>query len=286
MKLRIITSILTALVALTLSAAVKPASNNARFEGDRCYSFGDYATALKYYQRAYDLDHTNIRAITRMAMMHKRGLGVDRDYTKAMDWYRCAADMGDGSATFNVGLLYLSGDGVDQSYDEAIRWFCKASEQGCADAEYQMGSLYFAGRGVPQDYRIALEWYEKAAERRYLDALVNIGYMCSNGLGCVKDPAIGLQWYLHAAKYGNVVAMRNAGACFMRGEGVDTDTEEGLNWYRKAAAKGDTYSIDFLKSIGKYEETTAPTEEEILPSDEIIEALPALPQPSLPAEQG
>lgn len=249
---RILTTFLSAVFSLAVFAGVDPASDEARFEGDRCYSFGDYETAVKYYQRAVDIDAHNTRALSRMGSMYKRGLGVKRNYKTALDWYMKAAATGDGNAVFNVGIFFLAGQGVKQNTQEAIKWFELASEKGCADADYQMGCLYFSGSHVPQDYRMALDWFQKAAERRYLGALVNIGYMCCNGLGAVKDSAIGVQWYLYAAKYGSAEAMRNLGYCYLTGEGVDANEAEALAWYQKAADLGDEPSKAYLRSIGKY----------------------------------
>lgn len=252
MKTRILSTLFFAAFSLAALAGVNPGSDDARFNGDRCYGFGDYETAVKYYERAVDLDEMNVRALTRLGSMYKRGLGVKRNYKTALNYYMKAAATGDGNAIFNVGTFFLAGQGVKANTNEAMRWFELASEKGCADAEYQMGCLYFTGTGVSLDYNMALEWYKKAAEHRYLSALVNIGYMCCNGLGVVKDAAIGVQWYLHAAKYGSAEAMRNLGFCYSAGEGVDVDEAEGLEWYQKAATLGDRPSIDYLRSIGKY----------------------------------
>lgn len=256
---RILSTICFAFLSLAAFAGIDPASDDARFNGDRCYGFGNFETAVKYYQRAVDIDAKNVRALTRLGSMYKRGLGVKRNYKTALDWYMKAAATGDGNAVFNVGTFFLSGLGVKANTQEAMRWFELASEKGCADADYQLGCLYFAGtNGVPQDYTQALYWYQKAAERRYLAALTNIGYMCCNGLGVVKDSAIGVQWYLYAAKYGSAEAMRNLGYCYMAGDGVDADEAAGIDWYQKAAALGDKPSIAYLRSIGEY---TAPEDQ-------------------------
>ena len=265
---RILSILFCAFCTLMASAGITPESDDARFNGDRCYSFGDYETALKYYQRAVSLDAKNVRAISRIGMMYKRGLGVKRDYKKALDWYAKGAATGDASSIFNVGTFYLAGQGVKRDYEEAMMWFRLASEKGCADADYQMGCLYFSGTGVKQDYREAIDWFQKAADRRYLGALVNIGYMCCNGMGVVKDPVIGVQWYLYAAKYGSAEAMRNLGYCYNLGEGVDADPEESLRWYQEAASHGDQPSIAYLRSIGKYEAPGADYQEVPLVIDE------------------
>lgn len=264
--IRFFSTLLFALFSLASFAGVDPASDDARFNGDRCYGFGDFETAMKYYERAVNIDGNNIRAITRIASMYKRGLGVKRNYKTALDWYMKAASTGDANSIFNVGSFFLAGQGVKRNTEEAMRWFELASEKGCADADYQLGCLYFAGtNGVAQDYNQALYWYQRAAERRYLGALVNIGYMCCNGLGVVKDAAIGVQWYLYAAKYGSAEAMRNLGYCYTTGEGVDgADPAAGLEWYQKAAGLGDQPSKDYLRSIGKYIDPLSEYEEKPL----------------------
>jgi len=49
--------------------------------------------------------------------------GVALDYTKAMQWYRVAADQGDKISQFQIGLMYQTGQGVEANEEEAHRWF-------------------------------------------------------------------------------------------------------------------------------------------------------------------
>jgi TPR repeat protein len=55
-----------------------------------------------------------------------------RDYAKAMTWYREAADQGNSDGQNNVGWLYPNGFGVKQNYGEALTWYRKAADQGNA----------------------------------------------------------------------------------------------------------------------------------------------------------
>ena len=45
--------------------------------------------------------------------------GVPQNYAEAVKWYRLAADQGDASAQFNLGVMYDKGQGVPQDYAEA-----------------------------------------------------------------------------------------------------------------------------------------------------------------------
>ena len=43
--------------------------------------------------------------------MYANGEGVPENDTKAIKWYRSAAEQGNGSAQFNLGLMYSKGEG-------------------------------------------------------------------------------------------------------------------------------------------------------------------------------
>ena len=48
--------------------------------------------------------------------------GKEVDYTIALEWFRKAAELDNGSAMFNVGLCYEVGTGVEKDLDEAAEW--------------------------------------------------------------------------------------------------------------------------------------------------------------------
>ena len=48
--------------------------------------------------------------------------------------------------------MFAKGQGVPQDYAEALKWFRKAADQGEATAQYDLGVLYAEGQGVSQDY--------------------------------------------------------------------------------------------------------------------------------------
>ncbi len=88
---------------------------------------------------------------------------MPQDYKAAVKWYRLAAEQGNASAQFNLGLRYDNGQGVPQDYKEAVKWYRLAAEQGLAPAQSNLGLMYDNGEGVPQDYIIAYMWYNLAA---------------------------------------------------------------------------------------------------------------------------
>ena len=74
-------------------------------------------------------------------------------------WYRKAADQGNASAQYNLGLMYWRSQGVPQDYAAAVSWYRKAADQGHADAQFNLGIMYEEGQGVPQDYAQAHMWF-------------------------------------------------------------------------------------------------------------------------------
>jgi hypothetical protein len=58
------------------------------------------------------------------------GAGVEQDYTKAMEWYEKAADLGKATAMKNIGYLYENGLGVEQDSAKAQEWYDKAENLG------------------------------------------------------------------------------------------------------------------------------------------------------------
>lgn len=91
--------------------------------------------------------------------------GLKQDSTKAMQYYREAAIMGDKEAQCNLGSGYAMGKGVRKDMNLALVWFRASAQQGCATALLNMGRCYALGDGVPQDFEVAYRYFEEAAKR-------------------------------------------------------------------------------------------------------------------------
>ncbi len=100
---------------------------------------------------------------------HKRGLlfykgiGVDKDFKKAAQWFKQAARKGHARAQYNLGIMSYLGQGVPQDYAQAAVWFKKAGEQDHAAAQYNLGFLYYEGKGVEKDDLQAFMWIDRSA---------------------------------------------------------------------------------------------------------------------------
>ncbi len=105
------------------------------------------------------------RSQFRLGFMYARGMGVEKNEAKAVEWYREAAGQDHVEAQFRLGFMYGNGMGVEKNETEAFSWHQKAAEHGHVIAQYWLGSLYGHGKGVPQDYQMAYMWCNLAASR-------------------------------------------------------------------------------------------------------------------------
>lgn len=138
-------------------------------DGVTAYEAGDYKTAFdEWLPLAQNNDPAAMRNV---GHIYRRGLGIDQDFKKAMNWYKRAATLGFDRAQANVGDMYLKGEGVPQDYEQAVQWFARAARQGHVLSQYNLGLLLENGLGIEKNEELALGWYEAAAQAGYFPAI-------------------------------------------------------------------------------------------------------------------
>lgn len=93
----------------------------------------DYAKAYEYLKQAADLNNADAQAV--IGIMYENGYGRSLDYVKAAEWYQKAAAQDQSNAQNSLGLLYLNGLGVEKDQEQALYWFKKALANGNKSAE-------------------------------------------------------------------------------------------------------------------------------------------------------
>ena len=182
------------------------------------YAAKDYAKAFNLYKKAAEQGYAE--AQNQLGVMYSSGQGVTQDKTEAVKWFRQAAEQGHAKGQANLGAMYLNGAGVNQDYAEAVKWLCKAAEQGEVLAQSTLGFMYTYGYGITQDYSEAVKWYRDAAEQGLADAQNSLGVLYANGYGVTKDYTEAAKWYYKAAKQGYAQAQYNLGVMYESGEGI------------------------------------------------------------------
>ena len=160
------------------------------------------------------------------------------DYSRAVYWYKKAAEQEDVEAQYNLGVCYENGYGVTKDTEQAFYWYNKSAEQGYAQAQCNLGYRYANGYGVAKDIEQAFSWYKKSAEQGVKEAQYSLGGFYKNGYGVEKDIERAFYWYNKSAEQGYAQAQNSLGNCFYKGEGVVRDYKQAAYWYRKSAKQG------------------------------------------------
>ncbi len=118
-------------------------------------------------------DHGNKKAADAIADMYFEGIGVKKDYLKALEWYEQSATKFESAyALERIGFMYLQAPGdVERDYKKAMDYFLKSSRQGSAKGAYMIGYMYENGLGVAKDQNQATTWYGRSQnlESRFRD---------------------------------------------------------------------------------------------------------------------
>jgi TPR repeat protein len=198
----------------------------------------DYAAAMQWFQRA--ADQGGPRALFYIGLMHERGYGVPRSYTTALEWYRRAADKNFAPAQIAIARFYGNGLGIERDPAQRTAWLLRAANQGNPQAQFFLGNVYRRPLDVPQDMATAAQWYQRAALQEFVPAETQLGLMYEHGNGVAQDDAQAVRLLRHAAEHGNAIAQNALGMMYRRGQGVKKDNVEAVRWLRQSAEQGNT----------------------------------------------
>ena len=108
-----------------------------------------------------------------LGSLFETGVDGPKNEEEAVRLYFKAAEQGYQPAQRRVGMIYLYGRlGVVRDYAKAVEWLRKAAEDETDSLTQRLlGEMYEEGKGVPQDYAEAVKWYRKAAEQGDADAM-------------------------------------------------------------------------------------------------------------------
>ena len=197
-----------------------------------------------------------------LGVMYATGEGVPQDDAEAVKWIRLSAQQGFAKAENEIGVWHEYGImGIPSNLVEASKYYRKAADQGDADAQFNLGLMLDMGQGVPQDDAQAFKWYRLAAEQGNADAQCNLGLMHYNGQGVPQDYDEAWMWFRKAAEQGNAGAQYTLGVMHDNGERLLENDAEVVTWYRKAAEQG---HVDSQGNLGvMYEDGTGVPQDEV-----------------------
>lgn len=237
----------------------------AQFYLANCYGTGamglqmDPEKAFSLYVQGSKQNHPG--CTFRAAVCYEVGAGTKKDKGHAMTYYRKAANLGDVTAMYKLGMILLKGFlSQPKNPREGISWLKRAAQQ--ADDEHphalhELG-LCFEKEGIPSvipDVNYARELFTQAAQYGYAPSQFKLGLAYENGfLNCPVDPRRSIAWYSKAAEQGDVEAEFALSGWYLTGaDGVlPQNDKEAYLWARKAADRG---SAKAEYAVGYYTET-------------------------------
>ena len=208
------------------------------------YKKQSYEKAFSYFSESAKGQYAP--AQNNIGIMYERGQYVQKDETKAVYWYRKAAENGSPDAQFNLAYSNYRGyednkNDIHCDEQQAVYWFTKAAEQGHAMAQYWLGNLYGDGVWVKRDVQAETYWYHKAADQGLVEAQSMLGLTYSDMYKKEKNEkhyTEAIYWYTKAAEQDDIVAQYRLAEMYADSEGSNKDYEQAIYWYSKAAEQG------------------------------------------------
>lgn len=160
-----------------------------------------------------------------------------KDYQRAFQEWKAAAEAGSAEAQFDLGVLYAQGKGVRRDLTEAAFWYRRSAGLGNAEAAFALGQLYARGWGAPRDEIEAMRWFQAAASGSDTDPLPS-SWETVAGYGMPQDYTQAAYWYHVAAMKGHAEAQYALASLYASGKGVERDAEQARHWIRASASRG------------------------------------------------
>lgn len=179
------------------------------------------------------------RAMITVGLLYEQGLGVPRNFSKAMEWYENAANAGEAEGWLRLGIGYEIGMGVQADLRKAADCYDKSAQLGSTQGKVKMASLHLSGRGRIRDEAKGLNMLWEASQAGDGAARNELGVICLKGLyGQKEDPVNAGEYFRWGAEVGNVEAMKNLAIIFKDGLGRKADPAEALRCYLSARKAG------------------------------------------------
>ncbi len=198
--------------------------------------------AFAWLQKAYEQDPNHPRTNCNLGICYANGYGVEKDYQKAYDCFKLAAEQGDARAQYELGVFYEQGWLGDINHIKMAEYYIMAADNGYPMAQYMAAELYATGHMVEQDWVKAMEYYHKAVEQGEVNSLRKLGKYYLKGFELAeieKDIDKGLAYMHRALDGGDDFAASDLLRFYEIGQyGVPVDKQKALAVCEQAVAMG------------------------------------------------
>lgn len=195
----------------------------------------DSVMAVEYYRRAADLG--NGLAMCYLGDFYRIGQYLPLDGEKAFEMYRAADSVEEVTGTYYMARSYLEGCGVAVDTAAAIPLLEKSAALGVGNAAYRLGKMYDYGQGgLVQNADSAMHYYLMG----HRDGSADASYVIGRQLLREGYHSDAVEYLYTAAKRGSVDGMALFAVCLQQGVGMDADPVEAYEILQAAVARGNS----------------------------------------------
>jgi TPR repeat protein len=231
MKLRILLLILFSILASCCLAAQQNPNPDSRQEGLAIWARLKLMTQSEFEELMAKAQSGDAAAQYKVGLAYEMGMHVPRDSNEAARWWLKSAELGYRPAEGLYGLsLRQSNKAV------AEQWMLRAAEHGDASTQFWLGVAYDRNWFGTTDSQLALKWYRKAADAGDPDAQLALGQKYADGEGVEQNYELAANWFRRAAEHvpdlgGAGIARYRLGQLYMEGIGVPRDYVQAYFWF-------------------------------------------------------
>ncbi len=186
-------------------------------------------------------------------------------YDAARAVWQTLAEIGNGDALFNLGILAEDGLGEPRDMARAEAFYTSAAAAENFKAQYRLGLLYFAGTQLVRDNEKARLYLTQAAvhgDKDAQDMLARLGqpgaeltpFQQAELLGGSGQHAQAAALYLQLADAGDAGAQTRLAWAYEAGRGVEPDLSEAARRFELAAQAGNAeaqYALAVMLRTGR-----------------------------------
>ncbi|XP_076844420.1 death ligand signal enhancer [Brachyhypopomus gauderio] len=173
------------------------------------------------------------------------------DLRVAFECFLASAQQGYSKAQFNVGVCYECGRGIQKDASKALQYYRCAAATGHTQAQYRYAKLFLDSRGQQSasdtDTSTALSLLHAAADAGLTEAQLYLGLLLSQGSRA--DAETSVHYFRMAAESGDCKGLLFLAQCYERGFGVGQCYSSAVGLYQQAADKGNQQAKSALRDI-------------------------------------
>ncbi len=187
----------------------------------------------KNYQQAFnDCDFSwqsnkNGMAANYMAQMYQWGVLGEKDYIKALEWYKQSAAAGYSDSFEWLAWAYRFGKGTEVDLALARENYLTSANYGNINSSVAAARMLILGQGGDIDYDHAIKLLSHAANAKDIQAMNYLGVLYAKGLIGQGDPVKAFQLVKQAADKNDIRARYNLGWFYILGIGTEQQKDAG-----------------------------------------------------------